>query len=130
MTSPDGDSFEWDLGRFLLLAYATGDPVEGSWVLLDPHQMVPDIEVVVDRVDRSSGAPAFDEHATTACRGSPDFKGRLHRFVLEQFSRGSDIDGEWRVRFARMDLPKWNVRITSNVDEPIASEDDEVSSLR
>lgn len=114
--TPGGDdSFEDRLGRFLLIAHASGAAVEGEWNLRDIHRMVPDVEVVIDRaVTDPDGSGSADGPARP-----PGFEGRLHAFVLERFSEGDDIEGVWTIRYPRETVPDWDVTITLDDAESV-----------
>lgn len=132
MDSSDGptdEPFEREFGRFLLVAYASGDDVEGEWHLMDTDRMVPDINVIVTRLDSGPPVPAFGDGATFTPSGPADFKRRLQAFVLEQFADGADIEGTWNIRFARGSLPDWEVSIATGTDFEAARTGDGVSRL-
>lgn len=128
MAEHEGWPFERHLGRFLLLAYASGDEVVGNWLLLDSDDMVPNLEVTIERVDAGGGATVDHAGATAFPASRADFRERLQTFVLERFVEGDDVEGIWRVRFPRTSLPTWEVRISSDADAEVVP-DDEISSF-
>lgn len=134
MTSMDesddatGETFRRDLGRLLLLAYASGEDVEGEWHLMDTDRMVPDVTVAVTRLDSGPSVPAFGEAATFAPAGPSGFKTRLQRFVLERFADGTDIEGTWEISFARESVPTWEVTVSTIAESEMIRTGDDVST--
>lgn len=110
------ERFEQEIGRFLLVAFAAGEDVEGEWHLMDTDPMVPDVNVTVTRVDSGPAVPKSSEGVTFAPSEPADLKTRLQAFVLERFADGEDIEGTWMVRFARGPLPDWEVSISTSAD--------------
>lgn len=135
MTSTDSsdgataEPFERQLGRFLLVAYASGDDVEGEWHLLDTDPMVPDVTVIVTPIDSGPASPSSSEEATFTPNGPTDFKSRFQTFVLERFANNDDIEGTWVVRYARESLPDWEVSISTSADAEFPGADDEIVHL-
>lgn len=119
LETQDSGPFEGELARVLLLAYAAGDQVVGDWLLRDADPVVPNVEVVIVRANGRTDGPISHERATYTPEGTASFKDRLQTFVLTRFSQGDDIEGTWRVRFARLDLPDWDVQISLDPDEEI-----------
>lgn len=117
--SPDpvtDESFERRLWRFLLVAYASGEDVEGVRYLTDDDRFVPDFRVVVEPAQPRVDVRAAPEPARHGPAGPSSFSERLRAFVLEQFARGVDVEGTWTLRFPRAHLPDWTVRISIHAE--------------
>jgi hypothetical protein len=128
LKSEDKAPFERELARFLLLGYAAGDRIVGDWPLRESDPVVPDVDVVIERVNGTDG-PIARERATYTPEPEASFRKRLKVFVLTRFSQGYDVEGTWRVRFARMDLPEWDVQIFLDAGEEIDRRKAGISSI-
>lgn len=115
-------SFVDRLGELVLLSYATGQAVEGSWTFVTGDRMIPDLYVAIDRIDGAGGPPADD--ATVASPDDRAFDAKLERFLLVEFASGKTVAGTWELRYARAELPVWTVDVDiDGVDvEPVLDE--------
>ena len=111
----DGDatdregSFVDRLGELVLLAFATGDSVEGSWYLISGHLMVPDVSVTITRIDDSLGTQPVER--TVSSTDPRPFEAKLETFVLSEYAAGEPLAGTWELRYGRQELPAWEVTI-------------------
>jgi|GEM_PF-6292937 len=111
----DPGEFDAQLRWFVLDAYARDEPLEGQWILADTDALIPDLIVVVERVDA--------EEWRAGRADTTDFKARLQSFLLGAFADGVDVVGQWEVRFPTPELPSWRVRIATADRECARSND-------
>lgn len=107
--SAGAGTFPDRLGEFVLLAFATGQRVEGEWYLFNAHRMVPDINVTVTRLDAERSGPA--EGGTVAATDARPFEVKLESFLLREYADGESIVGTWKLEYARGALPTWSVDV-------------------
>lgn len=98
------DTFDGRLARLLLVAFARGVDVEGSWTLATDDRVISPLSVTIARADvgPSLAEPTSDE---------PAFADALEHFLLAEFADGVDIEGSWSLRFARQQIPAWDVEV-------------------
>lgn len=110
------------LGELVLLSFAAGQDVEGTWALVNDDRMVPDLYVSIDQLGDGRDAPLREPALTgTDVR---DFESKLQSFLLREFSEGETVAGTWELRFARAELPAWRVAVELDgaKDEPLPDE--------
>lgn len=112
---PD-EAFERRLWRFILVAYASGENVAGVWYLTGTDRYLPDFRVAIERAGAGLDGPTTPGRTPFQPGGTSAFSRRLRAFVLEQFARGSDVVGTWTLRYQRVHLPDWDVRISMHAD--------------
>lgn len=98
------ETFEGRLERFLLVAFARGVDVEGTWELATGDPVIAPLSVTVARAD-------VGPTLTQATGDDPTFADALEHFLLTEFADGVDIEGSWAVRFARQPIPAWDVDV-------------------
>lgn len=109
----DGETFHDRLKRFVLAAHAAGDRIEGRWYLANVESLIPTLVVVVERVDDPARGAESDG-------AGGDVKPRLQSFLLAEYADGTEIEGEWWLRYTAPELPEWRVEIAT-VDADVLS---------
>lgn len=114
MSDPGGsnrgsDAFLDRLGELVLLSFATGQSVEGSWLFVNGHRMVPDVTVEIVRTD--GGRSTLSGDGTVSGTDRRAFDRKLESFLLAEFALGERIVGTWELRYDRAALPAWDVSI-------------------
>lgn len=105
----EGDTFLDRLGELVLLSFATGQTVEGSWFFVNSHRMVPDMTVAIVRTD--DGRNTLSGDGTVSGTDPREFDRKLESFLLAEFALGERIVGTWELRYDREELPSWDVSI-------------------
>lgn len=98
------ETFEGRLARLLLVAFARGVDVEGTWDLATDDPIIAPLSVTIARADvgPTLTEPTADE---------PGFADALEHFLLTEFADGVDVEGSWSLRFARQQIPAWDVEV-------------------
>lgn len=99
------ETFEDRLARFLLVAFARGVDVEGTWKLAGDDPVISELR---GSITRTGEGPTLAEPQAD----DPVFADQFETFLLEEFAEGVDVEGTWAVRFSRPEIPAWDVDIT------------------
>ena len=103
--------FATSIKRFVLLSYAAGWDVEGTWAFVDTDANVPDFVVEITRTNGGTTTCHSDVAGETALTGVEDFKTGLYDVLLGAYAAGHTVTGTWQLRYAPVALPEWELRI-------------------
>lgn len=115
-----GDAFVDRLGELVLMSFAIGQSVVGSWYFVHTDRMIPDVTVTITATGVGGSRAGGGTLAGTDPR---PFDVKLESFLLAEFAAGEQVAGSWELAYSRGGIPTWTVDVRFDDVGPGSGED-------